>query len=95
MYVYRIKEKTTAITRDNGRPTIITLEPGTEVRTRKEGPQLPDSGLVDVETTDGRQMVAMFMQDLEARGERVDPEEAGRGQFGGSKPIDQVRANKA
>lgn len=74
MYVYRIKTTTVAITRDAGKATFITLDPGTEVRTRKAGPKLPGTGMVDIEIICGGRIAAMFMQDLEERGERVEGE---------------------
>ena len=76
MYVYRIKTPTVAITRDEGKATLITLSPGTEVRTRKAGPKLPGTGMVDIEIICGGKIGAMFMQDLEERGERVEGESA-------------------
>ena len=74
MYVYRIKTTTVAITRDEGKATFITLSPGTEVRTRKAGPKLPGSGMVDIEIVADGKVAAMFMQDLEERGEHVEGE---------------------
>ena len=74
MYAYQIKTPTVAITRDEGKATLITLSPGTQVRTRKAGPRLPGTGMVDIEIISDGRIAAMFMQDLEERGERVDAE---------------------
>ena len=76
MFVYRIKTRTIAITRDEGKPTLITLSAGTEVRTPKGGPKLPGTGLVDIETVPDGRIAAMFAEDLEVRGERVEGEPA-------------------
>jgi hypothetical protein len=76
MYVYRIKKPTVAITRDQGKATLIRLSAGTEVRTRKAGPKLPGSGMVDIEIIRHSRIAAMFMEDLEERGERVEAESA-------------------
>ena len=72
--VYQIKTPTVAITRDDGKDTLITLRPGTEVRTLKAGPKLPATGMVEIEIiTDGK-TAAMFLQDLDERVERVEAE---------------------
>jgi hypothetical protein len=76
MYVYRIKTPTVAITRDEGKATLITLSAGTEVRTRKAGPKLPGTGMVDIEIICRGTIAAMFVEDLEERGERVEAESA-------------------
>ena len=76
MYVYRIKAPTVAITRDEGKATLMQLSPGTEVRTRKAGPKLPGTGMVDIQIISHGRIAAMFMQDLEERGERVETESA-------------------
>jgi hypothetical protein len=71
MYVFRLTTPLAALTHDsNSRMRIVTLKSGTIVRTRKDGPTLPNTGLVDVEV-DGEDL-AMFMQDLEHKAERVD-----------------------
>ena len=64
VFIFRIKSPTIAVTHETGSPTLITVEPGTEIRTRKAGPQLPDTGMVDVEIMPQRKVAAMFMQDL-------------------------------
>ena len=61
-----------AVTHETGKPTLITVKPGTEVHTRKAGPQLPNTGMVDVEIMPERKVAAMFMQDLQERAERID-----------------------
>lgn len=70
MFVYRLKEALAAVARDERRIRIVTLDVGTIVRTRRTGPALPKTGLVDV-TVDGVDL-AMFMQDLQTRAELVD-----------------------
>lgn len=68
MYAYRLNSALAAISRDDCKHMrIITLDVGTIVRS--SATTLPHTGLVDV-VVNG-EYVAMFMQDLEGRAERI------------------------
>jgi len=51
------------------------LEPGTVVHTLAGQTELPASGLIDAQVERG-EIVSVFRQDLEARGERIEVEGA-------------------
>ena len=71
MYVYRLKQAMVALSKDeHDRMKIVTLKAGTVVRTRKAGPALPETGLIDIKINGDT--LAAFRQDLESRGERIE-----------------------
>ena len=75
MLAYRIRSGLVAIAKTSGRASLITLEPGTVVRTLADQTELPGSGLIDVQIEAG-EIVSVFRQDLESRGERIDANRA-------------------
>ena len=78
MYVYKLKEAIMALAHTEREPMkIVTLEAGTVVRTLKAGVTLPTTGLIEVKINGDT--LAAFRQDLEQRGERIDPAESGAG----------------
>ena len=68
--MYRLKKALVAVSRDKaGDPIIITLGPGSIVQHPHQSEPLMQSGLIDV-VVNGEHL-SVFMQDLQARGERV------------------------